>query len=129
MTTPTDKTALENAKEAVRREAIRGKRRAVRAGARRYACLRNVRFDALWKLGISPSDHTLDDLKKQLRAQIQAKASGSWRYSLPRYIAVLQALNGEMLWLEGQPAREALRAQRENRAIAKFVSTNQQPAE
>lgn len=90
-------TIIQEIAEETRREMLQCQRQAVRSGAAFYAGRRNTRFDALWNLGITPSDTTLADLKKQLRAMMQAKTAGSWRYNHARYIAIMQCIGGEMI--------------------------------
>ena len=90
-------TIIQEIAEETRREMLQCQRAAIRSGAQYYAKRRNTRFDCLWKLRITPSDTTLQDLKNQLRALMHARKSGSWRYSHARYIAVMQCIGGELI--------------------------------
>lgn len=108
---------IQQVSEKIRRSTLRAKRAQVRDGAVKYAANKKMRFHALVSLNIMVTGSRIDDLKLMLRSQVQAKAAGHWMYSRSRHIAILQCLGGEMIWLDEQPARRALRAQNEDTAI------------
>ncbi len=116
--------AIEQTAETLRRQYLVNKREAVRRAARHYADSPSRRIGTLKSLGIAPSNDNVRILKRMLRAQVWGKSSGSWIYSEPKHIAILSALYGEMLWLDDQPRREAIRKQTFNRAVGSFVNRN-----
>lgn len=91
--------------EDLRREQLQTKRVSVRYGASMYARRVNTRIEALEALNICSSSANLSLLKKQLRAMVQARKAGSWMFSLPRYIAILQCIGGELI-LAGRYVKE-----------------------
>ena len=82
--------------EDIRREMLQGQRAAIRSGARHYARSRVTRASTLHHMGII-AEPALPILKCHLRSLLQAKHQGSWRYSLARYIAVMQCIGGELI--------------------------------
>lgn len=95
-------TIIQEIAEELCREQLQTKRAAVRSGARYYAGSPALRKDTLTQMGICSSVAILFLLKKQLRAMMQARKAGSWSFSLPRYIAILQCIGGELILARGQ---------------------------
>ena len=89
-------TIIQEIAEETRREMLQCQRAGVRHGAAVYARSTSARLHALHGMDIifSPA---LPPLKRALRAQMQARKAGSWRFSLPRYIAILQCIGGELI--------------------------------
>ena len=84
--------------EKIRREMLQGQRHAIRSGAKYYARSRVTRANTLHRMNIL-AEPAMPILKNHLRALIQARKSGSWRYSHARYIAVMQCIGGELILL------------------------------
>lgn len=91
-------TIIQEIAEETRREMLQCQRAAIRSGAGYYARSARVRTDALHRMNIlAEYKPAMPALKYQLRALMQARKAGSWRYSLARYIAIMQCIGGEMI--------------------------------
>lgn len=89
-------TIIDEIAEDTRREMLQCQRRAIRFGAKMYAKSAQTRGNTLFNLGVMFSP-ALPLLKLQLKALINARSTGSWRYSQARYIAVMQCIGGELI--------------------------------
>lgn len=93
-------TIIQEIAEETRREMLQCQRAAIRSGAGYYARSARTRANSLRRMGVV--EPALPALKLQLRALMQARKAGSWRFSLPRYIAILQCIGGELILARGQ---------------------------
>lgn len=88
-------TIIQEIAEETRREMLQCQRAAIRSGAGYYARSARTRTNSLRRMGVV--EPALPALKLQLRSLMQARKTGSWRYSLARYIAIMQCIGGEMI--------------------------------